>query len=152
MFHCGPLAADLFHTPEMSGIVERCVREVFAEYVATDASTVDVIAPIDVVHELQRHVGFILGRQQDAGECLRHLLQYTGLGHRLCNAHTDLVDGAVVLSYTPEAAQVSAAAAAIDARALLLEATTGEGGLRHAPPALAIRINNIYEQATQSSG
>ena len=56
------------------------------------------------------------------------------------------MDGSVVLSYTPEAAQVSAAAAAIDARALLLEATTGEGGLKHAPPSLAIRINNIYEQ------
>ena len=79
MFHCGPLAADLLHAPMISGIVERTVRDVFAEYIAADDSTVDVIAPIDVVHELQRHVGFRLGRQQDAGECLRHLLQYTGL-------------------------------------------------------------------------
>ena len=28
----------------------------------------------------------------------------------------------------------------------MLEATTGEGSLKQAPPALAIRINNIYEQ------
>ena len=146
MFHCEPLGADLFNTPDMTGIIERTVRAVFAEYIASDESTVDVIAPIAVVNELRRHVGFTLSRQQDAAECLRHLLQYTGLGHRHCDAHADMVDGSVVLSYTPEAAQVSVAAAAIDARALLLEATTGDGGLKHAPAALVIRINNIYEQ------
>lgn len=122
------------------------MRDVFAEYVAADDSTVDVIAPIDVVHELQRHVGFRFGRQQGAGECLRHLLQCTGLGHRLCGARADLVDGGVVLGYAPEAARVSAAAAAIDARALPPEAATGDGGLKHAPSALAIRINNVYER------
>lgn len=105
------------------------LRAVFAEYIATDESTVDDIAPIDVVNELRRQVGFTFGRQQDAAECLRHLLHYPGLGHRHCDAHADLVDGSVVLRYTPAAAQVSGAAAAIDARALLLEATAWDGGL-----------------------
>ena len=149
MFHCEPLGADLLNNPDMTGIVERTVRAVFAEYIASDASTVDVIAPIDVVNELKRQVGFTFGRQQDAAECLRHLLHYTGLGHRHCDAHAEMVDGSVVLSYTPEAAQVSVAAGAIDARALLLEATTGDVGLKHAPAVLAIRINNIYEQGDE---
>ena len=146
IFQCEPLGADLSNSPELSGIVERAVRAVFASYVASDASAADVIAPTLVVDELRRHVGFNLGRQQDAAECLGHLLQYTGLGQRLCDSHSELVEGSVVLSYTPESAQVSGAAAAIDARALLLEATTGDGGLKLAPAVLAIRINNIYEQ------
>ena len=46
--------------------------------------------------------------------------------------------------------QVSVAAAAIDVRALLLEATTGDRALKKAPQALAIRIENTYEQGGQA--
>ena len=129
-----------------AGIVERALRDLFAEYIATDISTADVISPVDVVHEIGRHAGFNLGRQHDAAECLRQLLHYAGLGQRLCDTQAEVADGGVVICYTPEAAQVSEAAVAIDARTLLLEATTGDGGLKRAPPALIIRINNIYEQ------
>ena len=71
--------------------------------------------------------GFALGSQQDAAECLRQLLRDTRLGQRYCDSQADVVDGSVVICYTPEAAQVSVAAAAVDARALRLEATTGDG-------------------------
>ena len=56
----------------------------------------------------------------------------------------------MVICYTPEAAQVSAAAAAVDAGALLLEATTGDGALKLGPQALAIRIENTYEQGGEA--
>lgn len=101
-FHCEPLGVDVFNTPDMTGMIERPVRAIGAEYLASVESTDDVIAPIDMANELKRHVGFPFGRQQDAAECLRHLLQYTGLWHRHWDGHADLVDGSAVLSYTPE--------------------------------------------------
>ena len=117
-----------------------------AEYIASGVSTAHVISPIAVLHEVQRHTGFTLGRQHDAAECLRQLLRYTRLGERLCDSQADVVDGSVVICYTPEAAQVSVAAAAVDAHALLIVAATGDRSLKVAPQALAIRIENTYEQ------
>ena len=94
---------------------------------------------------MQRHTGFIFGRQHDAAECLRQLLRYTQLGTRLCDSRADAVDDSVLLCYTPEAVQVSQKAAAIDMRSLLLEATTGDQALRRAPQVLTLRIENTYE-------
>ena len=48
----------------------------------------------------------------------------------------------MIICYTPEAAQVSATASAVDAHGLLLEATTGDGSIKLAPQVLAIRIEN----------
>ena len=91
-----------------------------------------------------------MGHQQDAAECLRQLLRYTGLGQRFCDSQAEVVDGSVVICYTPEVAQVSAAAAAVDVGSLLLEATTGDGALNLGPQALAIRIENTYEQGGEA--
>ena len=52
----------------------------------------------------------------------------------------------MVICYTPDVAQVSAAAAAVDARGLLLEATTGEEALKLGAQVITIRIENTYEQ------
>ena len=128
------------------GIVEAALRALFAEYVASGVDMADVISPDDMLHQVQRHAGFTMGRQQDAAECLRQLLLYTGLGQRFCDSHAEVIDGSVVICCIPEAAQVSLAAAAVDARELLLEATTGDGALRHGAQALTIRIENTYEQ------
>ena len=146
VFNCEPLASDLFTPQRNSGIVESALRALLAEYIASGVSTAHVISPIAVLHEVQRHTGFTLGRQHDAAECLRQLLRYTRLGERLCDSQADVVDGSVVICYTPEAAQVSVAAAAVDAHALLIVAATGDRSLKVAPQALAIRIENTYEQ------
>ena len=150
IFNCEPLASHLFAPAQNAGIVESSLRDLLAEYVASGVSTADVISPITVLHQVSRHAGLSLGRQHDAAECLRQLLQYTGLGQRLCDSQADVMDGSVLICYTPEAAQVSVAAAAIDVRALLLEATTGDRALKKAPQALAIRIENTYEQGGQA--
>ena len=80
--------------------------------------------------QVQRHAGFTFGRQHDAAECLRQVLIYSRLGQRFCDTEADLADGGVVICYTPDVAQVSAAAAAVDARGLLLEAKIGEEALK----------------------
>ena len=89
---------------------------------------------------------FLGDGQHDAAECLRQLLRCTGMGQRYCDSQADVVDGSVVICYTPESAQVSAGAAAVDARGLLLEATTGDRALKLGAQVLAIRVENTYEQ------
>jgi hypothetical protein len=150
VFNCEPLGSHLLAPVPNAGVVESSLRDLLAEYIASGVSTAAVISPVAMLREVQRYAGFSLGRQHDAAECLRLLLLYTGLGQRLCDSQADAVDGSVVICYTPEAAQVSVAAAAVDARALLLEATTGDRCLRRAPHALAIRIENTYEQGGEA--
>ena len=144
VFHCEPLASHLFAPARSPGIVESVLRNLFAEYVASGVSTADAISTVDVLLQVQRHAGFVLGRQHDAAECLRQLLRYTGMGQRYCDSQADVVDGSVVVCYTPESAQVSAGAAAVDARGLLLEATTGDRALKLGAQVLSIRVENTY--------
>ena len=68
------------------------------------------------------------------------LLRQSGRGRRRQRGHLLHARGG----------QVSAAAAAVDVGALLLEATTGDGALNLGPQALAIRIENTYEQGGEA--
>ena len=145
IFHCTPLASGVSTAKDCVGIVEDSLRELLQEYLATGASTADVIAPTAFVSEICRHANFASGRQQDAAECLRQILHYTDLGQDFCNSGALAADANVVLCYTPDTAQVSGASAAIDMRAFLLEATTADGALQRAPQALWLRIENTYE-------
>ena len=72
------------------------------------------------------------------------------MGQRYCDSQADVVDGSVVICYTPKSAQVSAAAAAVDARGLLLEATTSDRALKLGAQALTIRVENTYEQGGEN--
>ncbi len=53
----------------------------------------------------------------------------------ICDSGADVVDGGVVLCYTPEVAQVSALSAAVDIAALLRQTITDDGALHGAPQA-----------------
>ena len=147
IFHCEPLASNLFSAARQSGVIKPALQDLFAEYVASGVSTADVISPVAFLDKFRRQsLTFAVGRQQDAHECLRHILQYTGLGQEFCDCQAQVADGSVVICFAPEVAQISAESGPLDAKALLLEATTGDGALGKGAQALIIRLENTYEQ------
>ncbi|CAK0796442.1 unnamed protein product, partial [Prorocentrum cordatum] len=145
IFHCEPLASSLFAPAQRPGVLETALRDLFEEYVASGDSTADVIAPVRVLQKVQQHAGFVPGRQQDAAECLRQLLLCTGLHRRFCDSQAPVADGGVVMSFAPEVAQISSAAGAIDAKALLLTAMADEGKLGIGAQVLVLRMETTYE-------
>ncbi len=59
-----------------------CLRNLWAAYKNASASELDVLHPLaTLVQQLLRHSGFVGGAQQDAAECLMHLLQATDGGN-----------------------------------------------------------------------
>jgi hypothetical protein len=142
-----------------TAVVGASLSDLLREYIASGASTTDVLSPTALLYELCRQAGFSVGHQQDAAKCLRQILSYTlestqctvaSTRWTLCDSGADIVDGGVLLCYTPDVAQVSAVAAAVDMAALLHQATTDDGALHGSPQALVIRVENTDQEAGSS--
>ena len=147
IFHCDPLARALRGCGPKAGVISTALKQVLQDYVATGPGFVcDVISPCDVVTEICRHACFAPGQQQDAAECLRQFFRYVRVLGKVCDSGAALVDGGVLLCHAPDMARVSGAASAVDMRALLLEAVTGETALEQSPEALVVRLENTYEE------
>ena len=67
------------------------LKGLFCEYEREDAKVIDVVAPLTAwVDQVLRQTGFAAGSQQDAAECLMHLLLSTAQGNmqwRVCGAN-----------------------------------------------------------------
>jgi hypothetical protein len=101
------------------------------------------------VNEFLSFSGFAGGRQQDAAEGLMEILKGVDAGQmqeRCCKSYTRNSVESMILCKVSEDAQVSRDAPPVSMAALLTTALTDEEALDEDPPALILRVENIYEQ------
>ena len=114
---------------------------------ATKTSVLTCLAAL--VNQFLGYTGLAGGRQQDAAECLMHLLQAIDGGRmqqRVCKSHAAASVEGMILCKASEEAQVSREAAPVSMANMLTTALTVEQALREDPATLIVRVENIYEQ------
>ena len=102
-----------------------------------------------LVNQFLGYTGLAGGRQQDAAECLMHFLEAVDGGRmqqRVCKSYAAATVQGMILCKASEEAQVSRDAPPVSMSNLLTTALTDEQALREDPPALIVRVENIYEQ------
>ena len=105
--------------------------------------------PLTLVQQVLRQAHFPGGTQQDAAECLMHLLQSVDQGNmqrRVCGAFAAMSVENMIHCPAAAEAQVSRDAPPVAMGNLLMGALTDEHAIQAAPPALVIRVENTYEQ------
>ena len=111
LFHCAPFRHDIELQPVGASFVGDCLKNLWTTYKAESASQLDLQPPLlALVRQILRHTGFAGGIQQDAAECLMHLLQSVDGGRmqqRVCGAYAVASQENMILCRTTAEAHVS---------------------------------------------
>ena len=90
LFHCQPFRRDLWSLEAGASYMGDCLRDLLRVYCDAGSTAVDTLAPlVCVARRILAHSGFAGGTQQDAAECLMHLLLSIDQGRcqrRVCGA------------------------------------------------------------------
>jgi hypothetical protein len=150
LLHCTPFRHDLESQPSGSSYLGDRLKELWALYKQQTATTTVVLTALaSLVEQFLNFTGFAGGRQQDAAECLMYFLQAVDGGRmqgRVCKSYAAANIESMILCRASEEAQVSREAAPVSMASMLIASLTGEQALQEAPPALIVRVENIYEQ------
>jgi len=150
LLHCTPFRHDLESQATGSSHLGDRLKELWAIYKQQDATAIGVLTSLaSLVNVFLNYTGFAAGRQQDAAECLMHLLGAVdggGMQERVCRSYAAATVEDMILCRASEDAQVSREAAPVSMASLLTAALTDDQALVAAPLALVVRVENIYEQ------
>ncbi len=81
LIHCAPFRHDLEKQPLGASFMGDCLKNLWATYRNVSSNQLDLQLPLTVlVRQILRQAGFAGGAQQDAAECLMHLLQAVDVG------------------------------------------------------------------------
>ena len=152
-YHCEPFRHDLEQQSEGVSFMGDHLRSLWSTYQSPSTSEPELIVPLSgVVGQILRHSGFPGGVQQDAAECLMHILLAVDGGRmqqRVCGAYAVASVENMILCSAAAEAQVSREAHAVQMSDLLVASLTGDSALREHPPAVLVRVENTYEQHGQ---
>ena len=126
----------------------RALLTAYLDAEATDASVRVRLA--SYVEQVLRQTGFTGGVQQDAAECLMHLLLSIDQGRmqgRVCGANAVASVESMILCEIADEAQVARDAAPVSSNGLLMSSLTGDQAIAESVPALVVRVENMYEHA-----
>ena len=130
-----------------------CLHNLWVKYRDASSTHGDALTPLSaLVQQIRKQAGFSGGAQQDAAECLMHVLQAVDGGRmqqRVCGAYAAASLENMIMCRTQPEAQVSRDAPPVRMGEMLISALTDEQGLGEDPPALVIRVENIYEQSNE---
>jgi hypothetical protein len=153
LFHCAPFRNDLELQPAGASFMGDCLQNLWTTYKLESASQLDLQPPLlAMVQQILRHTGFAGGIQQDAAECLMHLLQSVDGGRmqqRVCGAYAVASLENMILCRTTAEAHVSRNAPSVSMGQMLVAALTDDQAMQEDPAALVVRVENIYEQQEQ---
>ena len=149
LLHCSPFRHDLEKQPQGASFMGDCLRNLWTRYQNLSVSRLDLQLPLTAfVQQLLRHSGFAGGVQQDAAECLMHLLQAVDEGRmqrRVCGSYAAASLDGMILCRTVTEAHISSQAPAVSMANMLVGCLTDDQAMQEDPPALVIRVENIYE-------
>jgi hypothetical protein len=150
LLHCTPFRHDMELQAVGSSYLGDRLKELWALYRQQNATRRSLHTKLAaLVEQVLSHTGFLEGRQQDAAECLMYLLGAVDGGRmqeRVCMAYAAATVEGMILCTASAEAQVSSEAPPVSMGNLLTGSLTDDQALREAPPALIIRVENIYEQ------
>ena len=82
LFHCAPFQEDLERQAAGSSVLGDALRSLLAVYKVPGISQIDVLPHLAAwVEKLLSHTSFVGGAQEDAAECLMHILMAVDQGH-----------------------------------------------------------------------
>jgi hypothetical protein len=100
------------------------------------------------IAQVNEQAAFDGGRQQDAAECLMHILLSVDQGRmqqRVCGANAAAAVASMVMCAAQDAAQISRDAPPINIAELLVASLTDDQAIASVCEALIVRVENIYE-------
>ena len=153
LIHCAPFRHDLEKQPLGASFMGDCLKNLWATYRNVSSNRLDLQLPLTMlVRQILRQAGFAGGAQQDAAECLMHLLQAVDVGRmqeRVCGSlAASSVDGTILCRSAAEA-HVSREAPPVSMANMLVGSLTDDQAMHEDPPALVVRVENIYEEDEQ---
>ena len=149
LFHCMPFREDIESQAQGASFMGDRLQALLNIYKNENSTQLDVVPRVaEWVEQVLNQANFTGGSQQDAAECLMHILMSVDGGsmqRRVCGANAVAAVENMLLCQVDVDAQVSHNAAPVDMSAMLARSLVGDQAIAQAAPALVLRIENIYE-------
>ena len=111
LLHCRPFRHDLEGQADGASYLGDCLAALLNEYKRGDATAADIRLPLTAwIGQVLSHASFAAGSQQDAAECLMHLLLGIDGGEmqkRVCGANAVASVESMILCEIADDAKVS---------------------------------------------
>jgi len=149
LIHSAPFREDLRRQPAGASVLGDALKALLTAYEMPECTELAVLPHLaDWLARFLAHSAFTGGAQEDAAECLMHILMAVDGGdmqRRVCGANAAVSVESMLLCPADESAQVSRASGVVDMAALVMSTLTGEQAIAEAAAALVLRIDNVYE-------